>query len=210
MRRYSAGMDAEDRLRLDYDRTSDLVQSCWSTRFKLLALVPTIAGTAVGLISAPRPAVELLGIGVLGLAATVGVLLYECATARSSRRCFGTPRCSSVYSGSRAAPTSMAPKGCDSPLRDPRPLPGRAHRGPRPRARPRLRGGAGRLELPRGVGRTAVLWAEQRARTQAPYIGAVPSGGHVGGPSAWGATSPTQTRHVRGRSSTAPDGPRSQ
>jgi hypothetical protein len=70
-------MDAEDRLRLDYDRTSDLVQSLLDTRFKLLALVPTIAGTAVGLISAPRPAVELLGIGVLGLAATVGVLLYE-------------------------------------------------------------------------------------------------------------------------------------
>ena len=70
-------MDAEDRLRLDYDRTTELVQSLLDTRFKLLALVPTIAGTAVGLISAPRPAVELLGIGVLGLVATVGILLYE-------------------------------------------------------------------------------------------------------------------------------------
>jgi len=70
-------MDAEDRLRLDYDRTTDLVQSLLDTRFKLLALVPTIAGAAVGLISAPRPAVELLGVGVLGLVATVGVLLYE-------------------------------------------------------------------------------------------------------------------------------------
>ncbi len=71
------GMDAEDRLRLDYDRTTELVQSLLDTRFKLLALVPTIAGAAVGLISAPRPAVELLGIGVLGLVATVGILLYE-------------------------------------------------------------------------------------------------------------------------------------
>jgi hypothetical protein len=70
-------MDAEDRLRLDYDRTTELVQSLLDTRFKLLALVPTIAGTAVGLIGAPRPAVELLGIGVLGLVATVGILLYE-------------------------------------------------------------------------------------------------------------------------------------
>jgi hypothetical protein len=70
-------MDAEDRLRLDYDRTSDLVQSLLDTRFKLLALVPTIAGAAVGLISAPRPAIEVLGIGVLGLVATVGILLYE-------------------------------------------------------------------------------------------------------------------------------------
>lgn len=73
----AVGMDAEDRLRLDYDRTSDLVQSLLDTRFKLLALVPTIAGTAVGLVGTPRPAVELLGIGVLGLVATVGILLYE-------------------------------------------------------------------------------------------------------------------------------------
>ena len=72
-----AGMDAEDRLRLDYDRTTELVQSLLDTRFKLLALVPTIAGTAVGLVGRPRPAVQLLGIGVLGLAATVGILLYE-------------------------------------------------------------------------------------------------------------------------------------
>ena len=70
-------MDAEDRLRLDYDRTTELVQSLLDTRFKLLALVPTIAGAAVGLIRAPRAAVELLGVGVLGLAATLGILLYE-------------------------------------------------------------------------------------------------------------------------------------
>jgi hypothetical protein len=70
-------MDAEDRLRLDYDRTTELVQSLLDTRFKLLALVPTIAGAAVGLVGTPRPAVELLGIGVLGLVATVGILLYE-------------------------------------------------------------------------------------------------------------------------------------
>jgi hypothetical protein len=70
-------MDAEDRLRLDYDRTTELVQSLLDARFKLLALVPTIAGTAVGLVGTPRPAVELLGIGVLGLVATVGILLYE-------------------------------------------------------------------------------------------------------------------------------------
>jgi hypothetical protein len=70
-------MDAEDRLRLDYDRTTELVQSLMDTRFKLLALVPTVAGTAVGLVGTPRPAVQLLGIGVLGLVATAGILLYE-------------------------------------------------------------------------------------------------------------------------------------
>ena len=70
-------MDAEDRLRLDYDRTTELVGSLLETRFKLLALVPTIAGAAVGLVGTPRPAAELLGIGVLGLVATIGILLYE-------------------------------------------------------------------------------------------------------------------------------------
>ena len=70
-------MDAEDRLRLDYDRTHELVQSLMDTRFKLLALVPTIAGAAVGLVGTPRPAAELLGVGILGLVATVGILLYE-------------------------------------------------------------------------------------------------------------------------------------
>jgi hypothetical protein len=75
-------MDAEDRLRLDYDRTTELVQSLLDTRFKLLALVPMIAGTAVGLVGTPRPAVDLLGIGVLGLVATVGILRRSAWTAR--------------------------------------------------------------------------------------------------------------------------------
>ena len=70
-------MYAGDRLRLDYDRTTELVQSLMDTRFKLLALVPTIAGAAVGLVGTPRPAAELLGVGILGLVATVGILLYE-------------------------------------------------------------------------------------------------------------------------------------
>ena len=47
-------------------------------RFKLLAFVPAIAGAAVGLVGKGRPTgAELLGIGILGLIATFGVLLYE-------------------------------------------------------------------------------------------------------------------------------------
>jgi hypothetical protein len=70
-------MDAEDRLRLDYDQTTELVRTLMDVRFKLLALVPTSAGAAVGLIGTPRAAAELLGIGLLGLLATFGILLYE-------------------------------------------------------------------------------------------------------------------------------------
>jgi len=46
-------------------------------RFKLLALVPTLSGTAVGLLRAGQSPVTLLAVGVLGLAATGGVLVYE-------------------------------------------------------------------------------------------------------------------------------------
>src|SRR3954470_22868758 len=46
-------------------------------RFKLLALVPTLSGIAVALLGHPGPAIELLAIGVLGLTATLGVLLYD-------------------------------------------------------------------------------------------------------------------------------------
>jgi hypothetical protein len=66
-----------DRLRLDYGQTADLLRSLTDVRFKLLALVPTLSGTAVALLGRPRPAGELLGVGLLGLVATVGVLLYD-------------------------------------------------------------------------------------------------------------------------------------
>lgn len=47
-------------------------------RFKLLAFVPTIAGAAVALVGHGKPTgAELLGIGILGLVATFGVLLYD-------------------------------------------------------------------------------------------------------------------------------------
>lgn len=66
-----------DLLRLDYDRTADLLKTLTDVRFKLLGLVPTVTGTAIGLLGHPRTAAELLGVGVLGLAATTGILLYE-------------------------------------------------------------------------------------------------------------------------------------
>jgi len=67
----------DDRLRLDYGQTTDLLRSLTDVRFKLLALVPTLTGTAVALLGRPRPAAELLGVGLLGLVATLGVLVYD-------------------------------------------------------------------------------------------------------------------------------------
>jgi hypothetical protein len=70
-------MDADDRLRLDYEQTTQLLRTLTDIRFKLIAFVPTFAGASVGFFGRPRPAVELLAVGVLGLVATLGIFLYE-------------------------------------------------------------------------------------------------------------------------------------
>ena len=70
-------MDADDGLRLDYEQTTQLLRTLVDVRFKLLAFVPTIAVAAVGLVGQPRPAAELLGVGLLGLLATLGIFIYE-------------------------------------------------------------------------------------------------------------------------------------
>jgi hypothetical protein len=71
------GDDERELLRFDYEQTADLVRTLTDIRFKLLAFVPTIAGATVGLLSSPESAAQLVGVGLLGLVATVGVLLYE-------------------------------------------------------------------------------------------------------------------------------------
>ncbi len=70
-------MEADDPLRLDYDQTTQLLRALTDVRFRLLAFVPTISGAAVALFGKPRPAVELLAVGLLGLLATLGIFLYE-------------------------------------------------------------------------------------------------------------------------------------
>src|SRR6478736_5420279 len=70
-------MDEDTRLRLEYDNGSELLRGLTETRFRLLALVPTVAGAVVALVNGPERAVELLAIGLLGLCASLGVLLYE-------------------------------------------------------------------------------------------------------------------------------------
>jgi len=70
-------LDADDRLRLDYDQTQQLLRTLTDIRFKLLAFVPTIAGASVGFFGQARPAAELMAIGLVGLVATLGILVYE-------------------------------------------------------------------------------------------------------------------------------------
>ena len=70
-------MDEQERLRLDYDESVTLLRGLTDTRFRLLALVPTIAGAAVGFLTGARAAIELLALGLVGFAATLGILIYE-------------------------------------------------------------------------------------------------------------------------------------
>ena len=70
-------MADDERLRLEYDRAVAIFSDLTDVRFKLLALVPTLSGAAVGLLKGSQAAVTLLAVGVLGLSATLGVLVYE-------------------------------------------------------------------------------------------------------------------------------------
>ena len=63
--------------RLEYDRAVKLLAELTEIRFRLLALVPTLAGAVVALISPTSPAIAIVAIGLLGLAATSGVVVYE-------------------------------------------------------------------------------------------------------------------------------------
>jgi hypothetical protein len=62
---------------LDYSQTTGLLRDLADTRFKLVALVPTISGAAVALLSRHPSAAQLLAVGSLGLTATVGVVVYD-------------------------------------------------------------------------------------------------------------------------------------
>ena len=75
-------MDADDRLRLDYEQTTQLMRTLTDIRFRLLAFVPTIAGASVGLLGTPHHAAELIAVGLIGLFATTGILLYELRNAQ--------------------------------------------------------------------------------------------------------------------------------
>jgi hypothetical protein len=70
-------MDDQDRLRLEYEQTSQLMRTLTDIRFRLMAIVPVFAGISVGFFGRPAPAGELVGVGVLGLVATLGIYFYE-------------------------------------------------------------------------------------------------------------------------------------
>jgi hypothetical protein len=67
----------DDALQLDYTQTTEEIRALRDVRFRLLAFVPTVAAGAVGLLSQRPKAGELVAVGLVGLAATVGIVVYE-------------------------------------------------------------------------------------------------------------------------------------
>ena len=78
--------EKDELLRLEYESASRLLGQLTEIRFKLLALVPTLSGAVLALVSSGRSGVELLAIGALGLTATSGVLVYELRNGELRRR----------------------------------------------------------------------------------------------------------------------------
>ncbi len=78
--------EGDELLRLEYESASRRFEQLTDIRFKLLALVPSLTGAVVALISPGRSGVELLAIGGLGLGATSGVLAYELRSGELCRR----------------------------------------------------------------------------------------------------------------------------
>src|SRR5215831_6151238 len=70
-------MEAEDRVRLDYERTAGQISALTDVRFKLLGFIFTITTAAVAIVGAHPSTGALMGVGLLGLVATIGILLYE-------------------------------------------------------------------------------------------------------------------------------------
>ena len=112
-------MAAEEALRLDYDQTTRFLHALIDNRIKLLAFVPTIAGTAVGLLGEARPPAELLGVALIGLVATVGIFVYELRNAQQYdalvgrtqelERLLGLPSIHGLHGSGRGARPAVEP-----------------------------------------------------------------------------------------------------
>jgi hypothetical protein len=72
------GAAVTDRLELDYERTSEMFNLLADIRFKLIALVPAVAGVGTAVLGDGGMDAEIqLALGLLGLVATLGILVYE-------------------------------------------------------------------------------------------------------------------------------------
>lgn len=67
----------KDKLKLDYEKTTQYFHELAATRFKLLAIVPVVTGAAIGLLLRAKNPEMILAIGLLGFFVTIGILFYD-------------------------------------------------------------------------------------------------------------------------------------
>jgi hypothetical protein len=70
-------MDKDEKLKLDYEQTTNYYHQLADSRFKLLALIPVVTGAAIGLLSTGIPSSVVLVIGCLGFVVTLGLFFYN-------------------------------------------------------------------------------------------------------------------------------------
>jgi hypothetical protein len=70
-------MDKDEKLKLDYQQTTNYYHQLADSRFKLLALIPVVTGAAIGLLSTGIPSSVVVVIGCLGFVVTLGLLFYN-------------------------------------------------------------------------------------------------------------------------------------
>ncbi len=70
--------EKKDLLQLDYEQTVEQFRMLTDIRFKLLALVPTLTGAAVGLLTNTNASqATALPLGIFGFVVTFGIVMYE-------------------------------------------------------------------------------------------------------------------------------------
>lgn len=70
-------MDRDERLRLDYEQVHAYWRLLKEIRFKLLAIVPTLAGFGISFVGGTGSAEVGIAVGFLGFVATLGVTFYD-------------------------------------------------------------------------------------------------------------------------------------
>jgi hypothetical protein len=66
-----------DRLKLDYEQTTQFIRMLTDIRFKLLAFVPTLTAVGVAILTKFRHPGVVLGLALLGFFVTLGIVFYE-------------------------------------------------------------------------------------------------------------------------------------
>lgn len=70
-------MNEDDKLKLDYEQTTQYIHTLANLRFKLLAFVPLVTGVAISLLNNMASYETVITISLLGFLVTLGIIFYD-------------------------------------------------------------------------------------------------------------------------------------